>query len=220
MTATDAEYFHFLPRFLEQAREVFPSASITVYDLGMNYIQQEKIYAQLVRCRPWRKKKTDGKYPEGYYPRALHKPHMLYHAHRHLHGPILYLDVDAYPVSYFDMPDCDVAVTKKNILSVAQYANTPLEEYLGFLDAGVIMLGPDKKRELFLAKWAKDMQDDPSPSDQKSLNRVVGEGDYNTTRELDIGGDTLKIHILHEGIYNSSFMHPEAKIVHLRVHEQ
>jgi hypothetical protein len=43
---------------------------------------------------------------------------------------------------------------------------------------------------------------------------------YNVTRKMDIGGETLRVRILHEGEYNSSFMHPDAKILHLRVHEQ
>jgi len=148
---------------------------------------------------------------------------MLFHATRNCTGDIVYMDVDAYPVAYFEVPDCDVAVTMKRKDQMAQHRGTPLEEYLGKLDAGVIMFGSDLKRELFIAKWAMDMQDDPSPSDQKSLNRVVDEchdwEKYNVTRSLDIGGDVIKIHILHEGEYNSSFMHNGAKIVHERVHE-
>ncbi len=202
---------------------MFPDAMIVVYDLGMTWDQTRLTkYMGATYCQ-WTKHNSDGKYPKGYIPRALHKPSMLFHAARHLEGPIIYLDVDAYPVNYFKIPDCDVAVTMKRKDQMAQHKGTELEEYLGKLDAGVIMFGPDEPREYFIAKWAMDMQDDPNPSDQKSLNRVVDEchdwKKYNVTRKLDVAGDEVRVHILHEGEYNSAFMHNDAKIVHKRVHE-
>ena len=64
------------------------------------------------------------------------------------------MDIDAIPVRHFEFPDCDVAVTMKRREEIQRYENTALEEYLGYLDAGVIMLGPiAQKRELFVAKW-------------------------------------------------------------------
>jgi hypothetical protein len=226
VTAADKDYFKFLPEFIEQTRLVFPDAKIYVYDLGMTYDQLYALDHSNVSIRGWRKvvPKDHAPYPIGYTPRALHKPSMLYNLSRHADGPIVYMDVDAYPVNYFKVPDCDVAVTMKRKDQMAQHRGTPLAEYLGKLDAGVIMFGPDAKRGLFLAKWVLDMQNDDCPSDQKSLNNVVGEchdwEKYNVTRQYPIAGTTVRVHILHEGEYNSSFMHPDAKILHLRVHEQ
>lgn len=203
---------------------MFPEARMVLYDLGMSSHQLGLINYFLVKYKPWTPVKPRGKYPDGYVPRALHKPSMLLNAARKLEGPIVYMDVDAVPVNHFNVPDCDVAVTMKSKETMAQYANTPLQEYLGFLDAGVIMFGPDEKRELFIAEWLNDMREDDSPSDQKSLNRVVGKchdwKDYNVTKDLEIAEETLRVRILHEDDYNSSTAHPEANILHLRVHEQ
>ena len=194
-----------------------------VYDLGMSSHQLGLINYFLVKYKQWYPMKGHGKYPEGYKPRALHKPSMLLNAARTLDGPIVYMDVDAIPVKYFEVPDCDVAVTMKRKDAMKQYKDTPLEEYLGLLDAGVIMFGADKKRELFIADWILDMSKDPNPSDQKSLNKIVGRchnwETYNVTKNLDVGDETLRIRILHEDDFNSSVAHPDAKILHLRVHE-
>lgn len=202
---------------------VFPSARLILYDLGMSSHQLGMIDYFLVKYRPWRPFKSTGEYPEGYKPRAIHKPSMLLNAARALDGPIVYMDVDAIPVSYFDVPDCDVAVTMKRRSEMKKYAGTPLEEYLGLLDAGVVMFGPDEKRELFIADWILNMGRDKSPSDQKSLNKIVGRchnwETYNVTKNLEIGDETVRVRILHEDDYNSSVAHPDAKILHLRVHE-
>jgi hypothetical protein len=211
-------------RFLEQVYTVFPDARMVVYDLGMSSHQLGMINYFLVKYKQWHPMKSHGKYPDGYRPRALHKPSMLLNAARTLNGPIVYMDVDAVPVSYFEVPDCDVAVTMKSKQNMKLFVNSPLEEYLGLLDAGVIMFGPDEKRELFIADWLLNMSKDPNPSDQKSLNKIVGRchdwDTYNCTKNLDIGDETLRVRILHEDDYNSSTAHPDAKVVHLRVHEQ
>jgi hypothetical protein len=224
VTAADEGYFHFVYDFVEKTREVFPYANIVVYDLGMTTEQMFFTKAMgAIYCK-WDKVQSNGKYPEGYTPRALHKPSMLFHAARNLAGPIVYMDVDAYPVAHFEVPDCDVAVTMKRRDVMKLYKDTPLEEYLGRLDAGTIMFGTGEARELFIAKWAMDMQDDPNPSDQKSLNNIIDECHdwikYNVTRKLLVGGDPVRVQILHEGNYNSAFLHPDAKIIHKRVHEQ
>jgi hypothetical protein len=210
-------------RFLEQAYTIFPAARLVVYDLGMSSHQLGMINYFLVKYKPWYPMKSHGEYPDGYKPRALHKPSMLLNAARTLKGPIVYMDVDAVPVSHFEVPDCDVAVTMKSKDNMKFFANSPLEEYLGLLDAGVIMFGPEEKRELFIADWLLDMSKDPNPSDQKSLNKVVGRchewKTYNCTKNLEIGDDTVRVRILHEDDFNSSTAHPDAKILHLRVHE-
>lgn len=209
---------------MEQVYNIFPHAKMILYDLGMSSHQLGLINYFLVKYKPWKPIRWEGDYPEGYKPRALHKPSMLLNAARSLKGPIVYMDVDAVPVSYFEVPDCDVAVTMKRKDTMKSYAGTPLEEYLGQLDAGVIMFGANERRELFIASWILNMSEDSSPSDQKSLNRVVGRchdwETYNCTKNLDIGDETLRVRILHEDDYNSSTAHPDAKILHLRVHEQ
>ncbi|MHA2070125.1 MAG: hypothetical protein ACXABY_37640, partial [Candidatus Thorarchaeota archaeon] len=198
VTASDKNYFKYVPDFVSRCREVFPDAHMVLYDLGITLGQLGLTKSMDVTYCQWQPVRHRGSYPDGYIPRALHKPSMLFHAARHLRGPIIYMDVDAYPVSPFVIPDCDVAVTMKRKDQMAQYRGTELEEYLGKLDAGVIMFGPNEAREFFIAKWAMDMQDDPNPSDQKSLNRVVGEchdwEKYNITRNLDVAGDIVKIH--------------------------
>ena len=223
VTACDREYYKFLPRFLEQAIRVMPFVNIVVYDLGMSTRQINAIEFTRVKYQPWAKFTSDGVYPEGYKPRALHKPSMLLHACRSWRGPIVYMDVDTIIVSEFEVPDCDVAVTMKRREEIKKYAGTDLEEYLGFLDAGVIMFGPDNKRELFCAAWVIDLQKDNQHSDQKSLNRIVArchnKTKYNITKKLEIADDVLRIRILHEDDYNSSVASPDAKILHLRVHE-
>lgn len=224
VTASDRNYFKFVFRFIEQAHLIFPGARIILYDLGMSGHQLGLINYFLVKWKPWTPMRSKGEYPHGYKPRALHKPSMLLNASRSLSGPMVYMDVDAIPIAYFDVPDCDVAVTMKSKDIMRFYRGTELEEYLGLLDAGVIMFGENKRnRELFIADWLLNMSKDPNPSDQKSLNKVVGRchdwDTYNCTKNLAIGDETVRVKILHEDDYNSSTAHPDAKILHLRVHE-
>lgn len=223
VTACDDKYFKFLPRFIEQTANVLPNANVIVYDLGMTHAQAEAIAFSGTNFKPWNTFKSNGVYPDGYIPRALHKPSMLLNACLRFRGPIVYMDVDAVPIAPFEVPDCDVAVTMKSHSEMRKYRGTPLNEYLGYLDAGVVMFGSDEKRELFCAEWILDLGRDKNPSDQKSLNRILSKchdfRTYNCTKNLYIGGEKLRARILHEDEYNSSVASPKAKILHLRVHE-
>lgn len=223
VTACDSKYFKFLPRFIEQVATVLPGCEIKIYDIGMTFPQQQSIAFSGTKFYPWTSFKSKGTYPKGYIPRALHKPSMLLHACRSLKGTIVYMDVDAVPIAPFEVPDCDVAVTMKSRNEMMKYRGTPLDEYLGYLDAGVVMFGPHERRELFCARWILDLCKDENQSDQKSLNRIVSEctdfSTYNCTHNLFIADENIRVRVLNENEYNSSTAHPDAKILHLRVHE-
>jgi hypothetical protein len=204
VTAANANYYDHLLRQIVSAHknlDVIPD----VFDLGLTDIQVDALGMMGVDVRdvPALTPEPGIDYPAGYRPKGLHKPAMLVeYCFEHDWDDILYLDADAWIVQPFDFPGLRIGVTRVRDVIVDAYRGTPMEEYVGPFHSGVIFLAAGCLS--FLMDWEGDLLEDPSPSDKKSMNKVL--------RRYQRG--QLSMTSLDEYEFNSRTMLPFTKIFH------
>lgn len=204
VTAADANYYDHLLRQIVSAHhnlDVIPD----VFDLGLTNIQVDALGMMGVDVLdiPALTPSPGANYPEGYRPKGLHKPSMLVeYCCEHDWDDVVYMDADAWVVRPFDFPRLQIGVTRVRDVIMESYRGTPMEEYVGPYHSGVIFLAAGCLA--FLMDWEGDILDDPSPSDKKSMNRVL--------RRYAKGN--LKMSSLDEYEFNSRTMLPFTKIYH------
>jgi hypothetical protein len=201
VTAADDRYFTYLIKQIRGCREHLWNISPDVYDLGMTDDQKYVLKSMQIEIynRPWEPEPGEG-YPGSYYPRALHKPFMLYdYCEQYENEHVVYMDADAWPASFFTFPCVGLGLTLVSEKKMKAFKNTGMIEYVGPYHSGVIFLGASPDRREFLRRWATDVAFDKLPSDKKSLNRVI-ENENFTPLDTDI--------------WNSRTMFPYTKIFH------
>lgn len=107
-------------------------------------------------------------------PAATFKPRLIQYAISHNEDNLfVWLDGDAVPISPFDdllLKDFDVAVTLREDSQVGKTGNS----WTDYLNSGVLFFRPTCATKDFLCQWINFI--DLIPSDQASLNEVVGQG--------------------------------------------
>jgi hypothetical protein len=106
--------------------------------------------------------------------RALHKPAIVAE-HLERHGTGCYLDADAIPVASLEIREgvWDVGVTVRRPAEVRSDGD-PNHEYLGEINAGVILFARSDATRRFLERWSE--QTLLLGSDQRALNHLIGPG--------------------------------------------
>jgi len=204
VTAADASYYDHLLRQIVSAHrnlDVVPD----VFDLGLTDVQVDALGMMGVDVLdvPALIPLPGASYPEGYRPKGLHKPSMLVeYCYEHDWDDVVYMDADAWVVRPFGFPRLQIGVTRVRDVIIESYRGTPMEEYVGPYHSGVIFLASGCLS--FLLDWEGDILEDPSPSDKKSMNKVL--------RSYQKGN--LKMSSLSEYEFNSRTMLPFTKIYH------
>jgi hypothetical protein len=140
----------------------------TVYDLGglgygvSNPVADERFHKQGVY------RTTTGVWAA----RALHKPAIVAD-HLERNGGGCYLDADAIPVAPLEIREggWDIGVTVRRPVEVRP-GGAPLHEYLGEINAGVILFSSSDATRGFLERWSE--QTLLLGSDQRALNHLIG----------------------------------------------
>ena len=198
VTAANANYFdHLLRQIISAHRnlDVVPD----VFDLGLTDIQVDALGMMGVDVwdKPLLTPEPGIGYPDGYRPKALHKPAMLVEYCDMYDDDIIYMDADAWIARPFGFPSAGIGLTRVRDVIMESYWETPMEEYVGPYHSGVVFLGRGCMN--FVLEWEEDINEDLLPSDKKSMNKVVA--DY-PVAELD------------EYRFNSRTMLPFTKIFH------
>ncbi|OGC64640.1 hypothetical protein A3J33_01030 [candidate division WWE3 bacterium RIFCSPLOWO2_02_FULL_53_10] len=199
VTAADTGYFRYLLRLVTTSHG-WLNVRPVVYDLGLTGIELLALSMMGIQTRGGPRKIPRGRgYPPGYTPRALHKPLILLDYCRQSTSDIIYMDADAWIVSPFEFPIRGIGVTRVRDKVVEAYLGSPLADYRGPHHSGVLFLGHNSQRLPFLGAWAADTLSDSSPSDKKSMNKVLTNYDFT---------------VLDEDEWNASTMFPMTKIFH------
>ena len=198
VTAADARYFDHLLRQIVSAHsnlDVIPD----VFDLGLTDVQVDALGMMGVDVwdKPLLTPEPGVGYPEGYRPKALHKPAMLLEYCDIHDDDVVYMDADAWVARPFDFPTKGLGLTNVRDVIVESYLGTPMEGYVGPYHSGVVFLSGGCMN--FLLEWEKDINEDLLPSDKKSMNRAAKR--YHVTE-------------LNEYEFNSRTMLPFTKIFH------
>lgn len=207
VTACDSNYFDFLLKQVVNVKKHFGMAPV-VYDLGLTETQQDVLDMLGVPQRNCPPHPPPGlEYPSGYVPKALYKPAVLLDAYDEWGGDIVWLDADARPVQPFEFPAKELGLTRvaSNVLKAFQ--GTDLEKYTGPYHSGVMFLGKSDYMMRFLMGWARDLWNDPQPSDKKSLNRIILQENI---------GMYMSITEWHTDVFNSRRLLPQTKVLHER----
>ena len=199
VTAADANYFGHLLRQIVSAHsnlDVIPD----VFDLGLTDIQVDTLGMMGVDVWdvPALTPEPGVGYPEGYRPKALHKPAMLVeYCIQHAWHDVIYMDADAWVAKPFDFPTTGLGLTRVRDVIMESYWGTPMEQYVGPYHSGGVFLGMGCMK--FLLEWEEDINEDLLPSDKKSMNKAA---EAYCITELD------------EYEFNSRTMLPFTKIFH------
>ena len=174
VTASDSKYFACLMMQIAAVKSCFGQLP-TVYDIGLIEEQRRALESHgiyVIECPLFPKEGDD--YPDGYRPRALFKPEIMYEfCEKYPDTDVVYLDADSRPINKFDFPTDNIGLVLVEEEIKELYKGSPAWEYIGPYYAGVIFLKSNHDRMNLLEEWAKDLWQDKLPSDTKSLNKVV-----------------------------------------------